>query len=143
MCFPGIIERLAYRMKPMKFQAIVLAGVIAAGLTVPAVAQQQQPSPAPGQSQPQGDWMMRRYSDLNLTDQQKSQIQTLMQNYRQAHPRGSTPDPAARKQLHDQINAILTPDQQAKLKADEAQFRAQHQGNATTNAPPAPSATPI
>lgn len=126
----------------MKLQATVLAGLIAAGLALPAVAQDQQPPAAPAQSQQQGDRMMRRFSDLNLSDQQKSQIQTLLQNYRQAHPRGSAPDPNARKQLRDQINGILTPDQQAKLKADEAQFRAQHQRNETTNVPPAPTATP-
>jgi len=87
--------------------------------------------------------MMHRFDDLNLSDQQKQQIQTLMQNYRQAHPRGSAPDPDARKQLRDQVDAILTPDQRAQLKADEAKFREQRQGNDTRNVPPAPSATPI
>jgi Spy/CpxP family protein refolding chaperone len=127
----------------MKLQATVLAGLIAAGLALPAVAQDQQPPAAPAQSQQHGDRMMHRFDDLNLSDQQKSQIKTLMQNYRQAHPRGSAPDPDARKQLRDQINGVLTPDQQTKLKADEAKFRAQRQGNATTNVPPAPTATPI
>jgi periplasmic protein CpxP/Spy len=129
-------------MNPMKLQATVLAGVIAASLALPAVAQQQQPSP-PAQQGQRGDWMMRRFSDLNLTDQQKSQIQSLMQSYRQAHPRGSAPDPDARKQLRDQINAVLTPDQRTKLQADEAKFRQQRQGNDTTNPAPAPTATPI
>ncbi|MGB6985477.1 MAG: hypothetical protein WBD74_05790 [Candidatus Aquilonibacter sp.] len=126
----------------MKLQATVLAGLIVAGLALPAVAQDQQPPP-PGQTQQHGDRMMRMYQNLNLTDQQKSQIQSLMQNYRQAHPRGSTLDPDARKQLHDQINAVLTPDQRTQLQTEEQQFRAQHQRNATTNVPPAPSATPI
>jgi Spy/CpxP family protein refolding chaperone len=130
-------------MEPMKLQATVLAGLIAAGLALPAVAQDQQPPAAPAQTQQHSDRMMHRFDDLNLTDQQKSQIQTLLQNYRQAHPRGSTPDPDARKQLRDQINAVLTPDQQTKLKADEAKFRAEHQRNATTNVPPAPTPTPI
>ena len=125
----------------MKFQATVLAGLLAAGLTVPAIAQSQQPPPPPGQSQ-HGDWMMHRFSDLNLTDAQKSQIHALMQNYRQAHPRGSAPDPDARKQLRDQINALLTPDQQAQLKADEAKMRAERHRNDTNNPPPAPAATP-
>jgi len=126
----------------MKLQATVLAGLLAAGLSLPVVAQAQQgPPPPPPQSQ-HGDWMMRRFSDLNPTDAQKSQIQTLMQNYRQAHPRGSTPDPDARKQLRAQIDAVLTPDQRAQLKADEAKMRAQRQGNDTNNLPPAPGATP-
>jgi Spy/CpxP family protein refolding chaperone len=128
----------------MKLQATVLAGLIAAGLALPAVAQDQQPPAAPAQSQQHGDRMMHRFDNLNLSDQQKSQLQTLMQNYRQAHPRGSTPDPDARKQLRDQIDAVLTPDQRAQLKADEEKFRAQRQQrNATTNVPPAPTATPI
>jgi Spy/CpxP family protein refolding chaperone len=65
----------------MKLQATVLAGLIAAGLALPAAAQDQ-PSPAPSgppaQSQQRSDRMMRMYNDLNLTDQQKSQIQTLL-----------------------------------------------------------------
>ncbi len=126
----------------MKLQATVLAGLMAAGLALPAVAQGQQPAP-PAQTQQHGDRMMRMYKNLNLTDQQKSQIQTLMQNYRQAHPRGSTPDPDARKQLHEQVNALLTPDQRTQLQAEEQQFRVQHQRNATTNVAPAPTATPI
>lgn len=124
----------------MKLQATVFAGLMAAGLSLPAIAQTQQPPP-PAQSQ-NGDRMMRRFSDLNLTDAQKSQIQTLTQNYRQAHPRGSAPDPDARKQLRRQILGVLTPDQRAQLKSDEATFRAQHQGKDTYNAPPTPAATP-
>lgn len=125
----------------MKLQATVLAGLMAAGLSLPAIAQTQ-PAPAPPAQSQHGDRMMHRFSDLNLTDAQKSQIQALMQNYRQAHPRGSAPDPDARKQLRDQVNALLTPDQQAQLKSDEAKMRAQHQGNNTSNVPPAPAATP-
>jgi Spy/CpxP family protein refolding chaperone len=128
-------------MGPMKLQATVLAGLMAAGLSLPAIAQvQQQPAP-PAHSQ-HGDRMMRRFSDLNLSDQQKSQIKTLMQSYRQSHPKGSAPDPDGRKQLRSQIDAVLTPDQRVQLQNDEAKFRAQHQGSAMNNAPPAPVATP-
>ncbi|HTC30346.1 MAG TPA: hypothetical protein VK702_06425 [Candidatus Acidoferrum sp.] len=125
----------------MKLQATVLAGLLAAGLSLPAIAQTQQGPPPPVQSQ-HGDRMMHRFSDLNLSDTQKSQIKSLMESYRQAHPKGSAPDPDARKQLRDQINAVLTPDQQSQLKADEARMRAQRQGNNTSNVPPAPVATP-
>ncbi len=127
----------------MKLQATVLAGFIAASLALPAVAQDQQPPAAPAQSQQHGDRMMRRFDNLNLSDQQKSQIQSLMQSYRQAHPKGSVPDPDARKQLKEQIDAVLTPDQRAQMKADMEKYRAQHQRNATTNGAPAPAATPI
>lgn len=123
----------------MKLQATVLAGLIAASLALPAVAQDQQPPAAPAQSQQHGDRMMRRFENLNLSDQQKSQIQSLMQSYRQAHPRGSAPDPDARKQLREQVDAVLTPDQRAQMKADMEKYRAQHQRNVA----PAPAATPI
>ena len=114
----------------MKLQATVLAGLLAAGLTVPAVAQEQQAPPPVTQSH--GDRMMHRFDNLNLSDAQRSQIQTLMQNYRQAHPKGSAPDPDARKALRQQIEAVLTPDQRAQLKSE---FRHHRQ-------PPAPQATP-
>ena len=125
----------------MKLQATVLAGLMAAGLSLPAIAQvQQQPAP-PAQSQ-HGDRMMHRFSDLNLSDEQKSQIKALMQSYRQAHPKGSAPDPDSRKQLRSQIDAILTPDQRVQLQSDEAKSRAQRHENAANNALPAPVATP-
>lgn len=122
----------------MKLQATVLAALMAAGLSLPAIAQVQQAPSAPAQSR-HGDRMMRRFSNLNLTDQQKSQIKTLVQNYRQAHPKGSTADPDARKALRDQINAVLTPDQRAQLKSDMAQHRAQHAQQSNPN----PVASPI
>ncbi len=127
----------------MKLQATLLAGFIAASLALPAVAQDQQPPGAPAQSQQHGDRMMRRFENLNLNDQQKSQIQSLMQSYRQTHPKGSAPDPDARKQLREQIDAVLTPDQRAQMKADMEKYRSQHQRNAMTNGAPAPAPTPI
>ena len=120
----------------MKLQATVLAGLIAASLSLPAIAQVQQAPAPPAQSQ-HGDRMMRRFSNLNLSDQQKSQIQTLVQNFRQAHPKGSTPDPDARKALRSQIETVLTPDQRAQFKADEQKHRAEHaQGNPNPVASP-------
>jgi Spy/CpxP family protein refolding chaperone len=120
----------------MKLQATLLAGLIAASLSLPAIAQVQQAPAPPAQSQ-HGDRMMRHFSNLNLSDQQKSQIQTLVQNYRQAHPKGSTPDPDARKALRSQIDAVLTPDQRTQLKADEQKARAEHaQGNPNPVASP-------
>ncbi|HEX8805688.1 MAG TPA: Spy/CpxP family protein refolding chaperone [Candidatus Aquilonibacter sp.] len=130
----------------MKLRVTLLAGLIAASLALPAVAQQQQQPSPPAQGQPGGQGgnrMMRMFDGLNLTDQQKSQIQTIMQNFRQAHPPGTPPDPAARKQLMDQINGVLTPDQRTKLQANMEKYREQHQGNDTTNPAPAPTATPI
>jgi Spy/CpxP family protein refolding chaperone len=59
---------------------------------------------------------MRALHGMNLSDQQRSQIMQLMQQYHQAHPQGSAVDPQARRALHQQILAILTPQQQAQWK---------------------------
>jgi Spy/CpxP family protein refolding chaperone len=77
--------------------------------------------------------------NLELTPQQEDQIKSLVQAYRQAHPRGSQPDPAARKQLRDQILSLLTPEQRAQLEQEMQQRRDNHgdQGQA-----PNPSPTP-
>jgi Spy/CpxP family protein refolding chaperone len=65
----------------------------------------------------------RMMSGLNLSDRQRAQIHQLVQQYRQAHPRGSVPDLKARRELHQQILAVLTPQQQAKLKEIVAKIR--------------------
>ena len=73
-------------------------------------------------------WMMR---GLNLTDQQRAKLRQLMQQYRQAHPRGSAFDPKARQQLHAQMLAVLTPQQRAQLKQNLQ--RMQHHWMASLN----------
>ena len=62
--------------------------------------------------------MMQRFASLNLSDAQKTQIQNLMTQFRQAHPKGSAPDPAARQALRQQIMNVLTPQQQAQLQQE-------------------------
>ena len=81
------------------------------------------------------------FKNLNLTQDQQSKIQTIMQQYRQAHPKGSTPDPNARKAMRDQIDAVLTPQQLDQLKAERAQMR-QHRENGENQPAPQPTATP-
>jgi Spy/CpxP family protein refolding chaperone len=81
---------------------------------------------------------MRMLQGVNLTDQQKAQIRQLMTNYRQAHPQGSQPDPQARKQLHEQIMSILTPAQQAQVRANMERMHSEHQMMMS----PQPSASP-
>ncbi len=90
---------------------------------------------------------MRAVRELDLSDSQRTQIQQLVQQYRQQYPKGSTPDPQARKALRDKIFATLTPDQQAQLQQHLAQMRAERaQQSAGTNAPsasaPAPAPSP-
>ncbi len=72
---------------------------------------------------------------LDLSQQQQNQIKTLVTNYKQAHPKGSQPDDAARKQLRDQVLAVLTPAQRTKLEQEKAAWHKQHPS-------PAPSASP-
>jgi Spy/CpxP family protein refolding chaperone len=119
---------------------------MAAALIVPAaVLAQQAPdpstSPAAGQQwqrEHHGGGMMRMFRDLNLSDQQKTQIQQIMQQYRQAHPRGSAPDPQARKQMRDQIMNVLTPQQRTQLQQEMQRFRQEHEGEGGAPATPQP-----
>ncbi|MBV9277197.1 MAG: hypothetical protein JOZ97_03075 [Candidatus Eremiobacteraeota bacterium] len=100
-----------------------IGGLIVALALPAATLAQTTPSDQPGLGAPQRGGMMRAYDNLNLTPDQRQKIDALITQYRQAHPRGSTPDPNARKALRDQIFAILTPAQQAQLQANMAAAR--------------------
>jgi len=95
-------------------------GAVIASLAMPvATFAQNTPTDQPGAAAPRnGGGVMRALDNLNLSADQRQKIDALIAQYRQAHPRGSTPDPAARKALRDQIFAILTPAQQAQLRAN-------------------------
>ena len=138
----------------MTHSRLLLACALALALGAPIASQaQSQPQPgtvpaastAPHEHHEHG--MMRAVKELNLSDAQRSQIQQLVQQYRQQHPKGSTPDPQARKDLRDKIFAALTPDQQTQLKQRLAQMRADRQkqdgaANGNASAPPAPASSP-
>ena len=123
-----------------------------AAVIVPSVGLAQQTQPQPdAQVQPQSaaplqaarvrrhrGFFMQALRSVGLSDQQKTQIQQLVAQYRQAHPAGSARDPQARKQLRDQILGVLTPQQQTELKAKLAQLRAQRRATLV----PQPSPTP-
>ncbi|MDQ6929661.1 MAG: hypothetical protein M3126_03210 [Candidatus Eremiobacteraeota bacterium] len=79
-------------------------------------ANQQAGEQRGAENEGRGAGIMRRFTELNLTDAQKSQIQALMTQFRQAHPQGSAPDPQARQALHTQITNILTPQQRTQLQ---------------------------
>ncbi len=79
--------------------------------------------------------MMRMLKGINLTDQQRTQVHQLTQQYRDKHPQGTAPDPAGRKALREQIMNVLTPDQQAQVKQNMSQMRERR-------AEPAPTASP-
>jgi Spy/CpxP family protein refolding chaperone len=136
-------------MRAMKLFALA---ALAAALSLPVVASAQQaPAPPVMQQAPAGAQatpkVYRRWSrllnGLNLSSQQHNQIQTLLDQYAQAHPAGSPRDRQASRQLRDQIFGILTPDQQAQVRQTMQNMRAQHQQRRSQNEQnPAPGATP-
>ncbi len=63
---------------------------------------------------------MGEFASLNLSDQQKAQIESLLRAYRHAHPAGSPRDQTSKQALHDQILTLLTPAQRAQLAAQPA-----------------------
>jgi Spy/CpxP family protein refolding chaperone len=121
---------------------------MATALVVPAIGFAQV-QPAPGQTQQETGSQrhhgggFRFLKDLNLSQQQQAQIDQIRQQYRQAHPKGSARDPQAMKDMRDKMMAVLTPAQQAQLKADMQKRRAgsgRNGGNGQNSFPqPAPS----
>ena len=104
----------------------LIAGALAVSLGLPLVACAQEApanAPAPAGARHHHGMGMRMFKNLNLTQDQQTKIKSIMEQYRQAHPPGSTPDPQARKQMRQQIDAILTPQQQDQLKAQRAKMR--------------------
>ncbi|MDE2482899.1 MAG: hypothetical protein KGN02_12000 [bacterium] len=104
-----------------------------------------------GHHHPHG--LMGALRGVSISDTQRSQIHDDITQFRQAHPKGSAPDPQARKALREQIMNVLTPDQQtqvkANLKAERAARGARHtrpSGTQTNNGvfppDPTPSASP-
>ncbi len=102
--------------------------------TAPAPAGAPLASPMPGMPGMHrhhghhGGAYMRALHALNLSDAQKAQIKTAMQQSRQANQNA---DPATRKanqqKLRAQIDGILTPDQRTQLQTAMQQQRAMHQ----------------
>jgi len=112
-------------VKPL-FAAAVCVALLASGAI--AIADTNSPAtgatPMPGSATVQPRARHRHHGmfgmlrTLSLTQQQKAQIKTLLGDYRTAHPKGSQPDPTARKQLRDRIFAILTPQQRSTLRTE-------------------------
>lgn len=115
-------------------RSVLIPAVLAAAVIVPvAVFAQQAQAPAAAatpQGQRQGHshhrgGMMRGLRELNLTDQQKTQIHQIVQQFRQSHPQGERPDAQARQQLRDQIMNVLTPQQRSQYQANLQKMRAE------------------
>jgi Spy/CpxP family protein refolding chaperone len=81
--------------------------------------------------QQQAQWKQRRMQlwrgrgpmhGISLSEQQKSKIEALVQQFRQNHPPTIAFDPQARKQLRQQIFNVLTPPQQAQYQRNLQQM---------------------
>lgn len=111
------------------------AFVTATAVGVPAFAQIA-PAPAPAASgaphaRHHGSPFIRALRGLDLSDAQKSQIRTLMQNARSANQNADQATKRANAaKLRTDIENVLTPDQRTKLQQSLAN---QRQGN---GAPP-------
>jgi len=131
----------------MNISKPILAGAALLALALPlAVAAQTTPA-APtttttaGEHRHHGGGLNRMaLRGITLTDAQKQQMMQLRTAYKTAHPKGSTPDPAARKALRDQMLGILTPDQRTQYDANVKQMRENHKN--AGNGPFAPNASP-
>jgi len=134
----------------------LIPAALVAAVIVPSVGLAQQTQPQPdAQVQPQSaaplqaarvrrhrGFFMQALRSVGLSDQQKTQIQQLVAQYRQAHPRGSAPDRQARKELRTKIMAVLTPAQQAQLKTEMQQRESQSGRGRNSDRFPQPSPSP-
>jgi len=85
---------------------------------------------------------------VNLSDQQKTQLKQIMQQYRQAHPKGSQTDPQARRTAHEQLRQqlmnVLTPQQRTQVEQNMQQMRERWQNrNGGQRPAPQPTGSPI
>jgi hypothetical protein len=114
------------------------AGAFAVALAMPlgAYAQQSQPPGAtaqrtttPSQAKLQRGWM-KRLGNLNLSGDQQQRIQSMINQYSQAHPQGSPRDREASRDLRRQILGVLNSDQQnqyhQQMRAHREQMQQRH-----------------
>ncbi len=120
---------------------LLAVGAFAAVLALPlgAYAQQDQPpaqqahgrTTTPSQSRIQSHWA-KRFNTLNLSGDQQQRIQSLINQYSQAHPEGSPRDRNASRDLRHQIMGVLSDDQRnayrQQMRAHRAQMRQRQQG---------------
>lgn len=108
--------------------AVALAlplGVCAQQTQNPTQTQTQSGRTVPSQAKLEHRWT-KRLGSLNLSGDQQQRIQTLIQQYSQAHPEGSARDPSSSKELRRQIMGVLSSDQQNQLRQER---KSRHQQN--------------
>ena len=141
-------------MKPSRF---LLAASLCAAIVLPVIVSAQQAdqtAPSSGtvtgttstdttRPHHQPGLARRALRGVALTDAQKQQIQTLVQQYGQDHPAGSARDPQAAKALRASLLNVLTPDQQATYLQNLAKFRKRHKAaGAGDEGLPSPTPSP-
>jgi Spy/CpxP family protein refolding chaperone len=129
----------------MKLTPLILSGILSLAVGLPiAGAAQTAPAPAasaasPGAHAHHHNGFMRALRGVNLSDQQKTQIQQIMSQYKSQHQPGSPRDPQAMQQLHQQVMNVLTPDQRTQVQQNLQQMRQDREQNGSQ---PAPVASP-
>lgn len=128
----------------MNISRPILAGAALLALALPLTVAAQTTPAAPASTtahshHSHGGLNGRALKGISLTDAQKQQFAQLRTAYTTAHPKGSTPDPTARKALRDQMLNILTPDQRTQY---DANVRTMHEARKHQADPGGPFASP-
>jgi len=113
----------------LRFSTFTALGVLGASLLLAGqTAQPPQTAPATGHSAMSADAHLQMLSEkLNLTDEQKAKLKPILQDQEQQlrtlnddtslnQEQKTAKKKALHETFHEQINAVLTPEQQAKLK---------------------------
>lgn len=104
----------------MNVRPLLLSSVAATALTLVAA------TPTPALHSHRAGFMQMVHR-LGLDDAQKAQIKTLVQQYREQHPKGSAPDKQVRKALRGRILGVLTPQQREQLQTELREQRSEHE----------------
>ena len=126
----------------MKLNPIFASGALAFAIGLPIVGCAQQSASQPSttsQARHGHRGMLHAFRALNLSGQQKTQIHQIIAQFRSTHPKGSAPDPAARKAMRAAVMSVLTPDQRAQFKATMQRRRANAANHLQPEATPTPS----
>src|SRR5580704_2907671 len=131
-------------MKSIRFRLLIAAAAVLLG-TALAQSQTADAAPAPKPIHAHGDWAMGREhmgffaKSLNLTDEQKAQMKTIMQKehgtFDEAKVRALASQQAqahvemtvAQTRIHNELFQLLTPEQQTQLKAMQARHESRMQ----------------
>ena len=116
----------------MRITFFAVAGFVATlAMPVGAYAQANQPPAArssshtnPSPARLQHRWT-KRFGHLNLSGDQQQRVQSIINQYSQAHPQGSPRDPGSARELRHQLMGVLSSDQQNQFRQEMQARRAQ------------------